>query len=54
MNFRKGPVVKNIAAPNTAARYEYIAEGYREEAKANRKLAASHAQMAKDAAQAFK
>jgi hypothetical protein len=54
MTYRKGPVVKNLPAPNTAARYEYIAEGFREEAKANRKLAASQEQMARDAAQAFK
>jgi hypothetical protein len=54
MTYRNGPVVKNLTAPNTAARYEYIAEGLREEAKTNRKLAASQAQMAKDAERAFK
>jgi len=54
MGIRKSPVVKNITAPNAAARYEYIAEGFREEAKANRKLAASHVQMARDAPQTFK
>jgi hypothetical protein len=54
MAYRKSPVVKNLTAPNTAARYEYIAEEFREEAKANRKLAASHEQMARDAVQAYK
>jgi len=51
---RNGPVVKNLTAPNTAARYDYIAEGFHEKAKANRKLAASQEQMAKDAEQAFR
>jgi hypothetical protein len=50
MTYRNGPVVKNITAPNTAARYEYIAERFREEARTNRKLAALQQQMAKDAA----
>lgn len=52
--YRNGPVVKNLAAPNTAARYEYIAEEYREAAKVSRKLAASHEEMAQSAEQAFK
>jgi hypothetical protein len=45
--YRHGPVVKNLGAPGTAARYESSAKGYRDEAKANRALAASHEQMAK-------
>lgn len=44
--YRHGPIVKNLMAPNTVARYEYFAKGFREEAKADRKLAASHEQMA--------
>jgi len=54
MTFRKGPVVKNLTAPNTAARYEYIAEGFREQAKTNRQLWKSQEQMARDAVQGFK
>jgi hypothetical protein len=45
--YRNGPVVKNLMAPNTAARYESIAKGFREQARSNRELAASHEQMAK-------
>jgi hypothetical protein len=44
--YRNGPVVKNLTAPNTAARYEGIAKGFREEAQANRELAASQEQIA--------
>ena len=44
--YRNGPVVKNITAPNTAARYEAMAKGFREEAQANRELAAAQRQMA--------
>jgi len=47
--YRNGPVVKNVMAPNTAARYDSMAKGYRQEAQSNRELAASHEQMAKDA-----
>ncbi len=43
--YRNGPVVKNLTAPNTAARYEGIAKGFREEAQANRELAASQRQI---------
>jgi hypothetical protein len=49
---RNGPVVKNLTAPNTAARYEYIAKEYRDAARSNRQLAASHEQIARDAEQA--
>ena len=44
--YRNGPVVKNLTAPNTAARYEAIAKGFRQEAQANRELAASQRQIA--------
>ena len=46
--YRNGLVVKNIMAPNTAARYEAMAKGYRQEAQANRELAASQEQMAQN------
>ena len=52
--YRNGPVVKNLTAPNTAARYESMAKRLREEAQSNRELAASQEQMAKDAEQASK
>jgi hypothetical protein len=45
-DYRNSPVVKNLTAPNTAARYESIAKRLRREAQANRELAASHEQMA--------
>ena len=44
--YRNEPVVKNLTAPNTAARYESIAKRLRQEAQSNRELAASHEQMA--------
>ena len=47
---RRGPVVKNLMAPNTAARYEFVAKGFREQAKSDRANAASHERMAKDVA----
>ena len=47
-NARNAPVVKNIMAPNTAARYEAMAKGFRQEAQTNRELAASQDQMAKN------
>jgi hypothetical protein len=46
-NSRNTPVVKNIMAPNTAARYEAMAKGFRQEAQTNTQLAASQEQMAK-------
>jgi hypothetical protein len=52
--YRNGPVVKNLMAPNTAARYDSMAKGLREQAQSNRELAASHEQMARDAATAPK
>lgn len=47
--YRHGPIVKNLMAPNTPARYEYLAKGFRAEAKSDRGVAASHEQMAKNA-----
>jgi len=44
-----GPVVKNIMATNTAARYDSLAKGIREKAQSYRDIAASHEEMAKDA-----
>lgn len=46
-NLRNGPFVKNFIAPSTAARWEFAATGFREEAKADRALAASHDEMSK-------
>lgn len=42
--------IKSPMAPNTAAHCEYFAKSVREAAKAAREMAASHEQMAKDAA----
>ena len=50
---RNGPIMKNLIAPNTPARYQYIAKGFRENAKANHELAASHRQMARTAGSAL-
>ena len=50
--YRNGPVVKNLTAPNTAARYEYIAKEFRDAARSNRQLAASHEQIVQEAEQA--
>ena len=50
--YRNGPVVKNLTAPNTAARYDSIAKRLRREAQSNRELAASHAQLATTAEEA--
>jgi hypothetical protein len=47
-NARNTPVVKNIMAPNTAARYEAMAKQYHQEAQSNRQLAAAQEQMAKE------
>ena|SRR5579863_9210695 len=47
--YRQGPIVKNLMALNTAARYESLAKGFREEAKSTRALAVSHEQMARSA-----
>jgi hypothetical protein len=44
---RNAPAVKNFVAPTTAARYALAANTFREEAKANLAIAASHEEMAK-------
>ena len=49
-DYRHNPAPKNLMSPTTAAHYEYQARGFREEAKADRTLAASQEQMAKNAA----
>jgi hypothetical protein len=46
--FRRGPVVKNLMAPNTAARWQFLAKELRNEATADR-ARASHEQMAREA-----
>jgi hypothetical protein len=51
---RNGPIVRNLMAPNTPARYEYFAKGFREEAKSDRELAASHQQMASNTVAALR
>jgi hypothetical protein len=40
--YRGGPIVKNLMAPSTAGRYEFLAKGFRDKAKSDRLLAASH------------
>lgn len=47
--YRNGPFVKNLMAPGTPARFEYVAKLAREEAASSRALSESHEQMAKDA-----
>ena len=46
--------MKNPMAPNTAAHCEFFAKSVREAANAAREMAASHEQMAKDAAPSVK
>jgi hypothetical protein len=48
-SLRNGPFIRNLTAPGTAARWEFAANGFREEAKSNRALAATHTQMANHA-----
>ena len=45
---RNTPVVKNIEAPNTAARYEAMAKQFRQEAQNNRELASAQEPMARN------
>ena len=49
-DYRHSPAPKNLMSPTTASRYEYLAQGFRKEAKSDRALAASHDQLAKNAA----
>ena len=46
--YRRTPIAKNFAAPSTPGRYEFFAKGFRDEAKSDRVLAASHEKMAQD------
>jgi hypothetical protein len=46
-NLWEGPVVKNLTSPTTAGRFVFAAKGFRDEAKADRAIAASHAEIAK-------
>jgi len=46
-SLRKGPAVKNLVAPTTASRFDFLAKGFREDAKADIALAKSHEEMAK-------
>jgi hypothetical protein len=48
--YRHNPTAKNLMSPSTPAHYDYLAKGFREEAIADRILASSQEQMAKDAA----
>lgn len=45
---RRGPYVKNLMAPSTPGRYEFLAKGFREEARSNRLLAADHERIANE------
>ena len=47
--FRRGPVVKSLTAPTTAARWEFFAKELRNEATSDRVRAAFHEQMASEA-----
>ena len=46
-SLRNGPIVKNFASPTTGGRLEFAAKGFRDEAKSDRAIAASHEEMAK-------
>jgi hypothetical protein len=46
-NLRNRPIVRNFTSPTTAGRFEFAAKGFRDEAKADRTVAASHEKMAK-------
>jgi hypothetical protein len=50
VNLRNGPIVKNLTAPSTPGRYEFIAKGFRDEAKSDRSQAAAHDEMAREVA----
>ena len=47
--YRHNPTAKNLMSPTTAGRYDYLAKGFRNEAKSDRILAAKQEQMAKTA-----
>jgi hypothetical protein len=48
--YRNSPMPKNLMSPTTAGRYDYLAQGFRKEAKSDRALDASQKQMAKNPA----
>ncbi len=48
-DYRHSPTAKNFMSPSLAAHYSYLAQGFREEAKSDRLLAAAQEQMAKNA-----
>jgi hypothetical protein len=50
VNLRNGPMVKNLMAPSTPGRYDFIAKGFRDEAKSDRSQAAAHEEMAREVA----
>lgn len=54
VTLRNAPFVKNLSAPATPARYEFAAQGFREEAKVDLALAASHEKMARTAVASVK
>lgn len=47
-NLRNVPVAKSLAAPGTAARFEFAAKGFREEANTDRAIATTHERIAAD------
>ena len=47
--YRHHPMPKNLMSPSAAGRYLYLAQGFRQEAKLDRALAASQKQMAENA-----
>ena len=48
--YRHSPMPKNLMSPTTPGRYDYLAQGFRKEAKSDRALAASQKQMANNSA----
>lgn len=44
--YRHGPMIKNFMAPSAPAGYEFLAKKFREDAKSDRALSASHERMA--------
>jgi hypothetical protein len=43
-------MVKNLTAPSAPGRYEFIAKGFRDDARFDRSEAAAHEQMAREVA----
>lgn len=44
--YRHNPEAKNLMSPTTASRYEYMAKGFRDQARSDRALALSQQQLA--------